>query len=79
MGKVGQLADMVEDALGEAPREVGRRSSGDIVVDGIEMVTRFRREDDGMYHVQPRWGARLWRSASPALTLSSGIPRAGSA
>ncbi len=29
-----------------------------IVVNGVEMVTRFRREDNGMDHVQPSLAAR---------------------
>lgn len=78
-GKIGQLADMFGDAIGKALRDIRRRGSSNIVVNGIELVTRFRREDNGMGHAQPRWDARWWRSVSPARTSSSGMPREGSA
>jgi len=79
MREVGQLADMVEDAIGETLCDLRGRSGSDIVIYGVEMVTRFRREDNRMSHVQPRLAARLWRSARPARTSSSGMPREGSA
>lgn len=78
-GKIRQLADMSDNAIGEALGDIRPRNSGDIVVNGIKMVTRFRREDDAMGDVQPHLAARLWRSAKPARTSSIEIPREGSA
>ena len=54
---VGQRADMIEDAIGEALCDVRGCGGRDSVVNGIEMVTRFRREDNRISHLQPRLAA----------------------
>lgn len=66
---VNQYGEMIDNPVCEAQRNIRRRNVGDKVVDRVELITRFRCDDDTLWHALVALGGTLGTGCETCLHI----------